>query len=190
MNQQASTLSLSARTVPSPCTAADQPASEFARDLLAGLAQQPRSVSPKYFYDAEGSALFDRICRVGRSLRVHLLLATQSLNTGGVRIDKLEPNLTYRIALRTTSSAESKAVIGTPEAQYITNKESGVGFLRVGMDDPVKFRSVYTGTNYVPASSITADGEVVAPRTPVPSRVRIQPFTAAPMMDASGVTSR
>ncbi len=27
--------------------------------------------------------------RVGRSLRVHLLLATQSLQTGGVRIDKL-----------------------------------------------------------------------------------------------------
>ena len=73
---------------------------------------------------------------MGRSLRVHLLLATQSLNTGGARIDKLEPNLTYRIALRTTSSAESKAVIGTPEAQYITNKESGVGFLRVGMEDP------------------------------------------------------
>ena len=97
--------------------------------------------------------LFDRICRVGRSLRVHLLLATQSLNTGGVRIDKLEPNLTYRIALRTTSSAESKAVIGTPEAQYITNKESGVGFLRVGMEDPVKFHSVYTGVNYVPTAA-------------------------------------
>lgn len=120
---------------------------------------------------------------------MHLLLATQSLNTGGVRIDKLEPNLTYRIALRTTSSAESKAVIGTPEAQYITNKESGVGFLRVGMEDPVKFRSVYTGTNHVPASAITADGEV-APRQHPPSEVRIQPFTAAPMMDATGVTSR
>ena len=134
-------------------------------------------------------ALFDRICRVGRSLRVHLLLATQSLNTGGVRIDKLEPNLTYRIALRTTSSAESKAVIGTPEAQYITNKESGVGFLRVGMEDPVKFRSVYTGTNYVPTSVITTNGDS-APRIQVPSQVRIQPFTAAPMMDASQVTSR
>ena len=81
------------------------------------------------------------------------------------------------------------AVIGTPEAQYITNKESGVGFLRVGMEDPVKFRSVYTGTNYVPASAITADGEV-APRQHPPSEVRIQPFTAAPMMDATGVTSR
>ena len=119
---------------------------------------------------------------------MHLLLATQSLNTGGVRIDKLEPNLTYRIALRTTSSAESKAVIGTPEAQYITNKESGVGFLRVGMEDPVKFRSVYTGTNYVPAAQLRGNGDS-APRIQAPSRVRIQPFTAAPMTDASGVTN-
>ena len=126
--------------------------------------------------------LFDRICRVGRSLRVHLLLATQSLNTGGVRIDKLEPNLTYRIALRTTSSAESKAVIGTPEAQYITNAESGVGFLRVGMEDPVKFRSVFTGTNYVPPSS---DSDVVAtPKHTAQSPLRIRPFTATPIAES------
>ncbi len=127
--------------------------------------------------------LFDRICRVGRSLRVHLLLATQSLNTGGVRIDKLEPNLTYRIALRTTSSAESKAVIGTPEAQYITNKESGVGFLRVGMEDPVKFHSVYTGTNYVP-TVIDSDTGDSAPKHTVQSPLRIRPFTAAPIAEA------
>lgn len=125
--------------------------------------------------------LFDRICRVGRSLRVHLLLATQSLNTGGVRIDKLEPNLTYRIALRTTSSAESKAVIGTPEAQYITNKESGVGFLRVGMEDPVKFQSVFTGTNYVPPS--LDSGLEMAPKHTAQSPLRIRPFTAAPIAE-------
>lgn len=129
-------------------------------------------------------ALFDRICRVGRSLRVHLLLATQSLNTGGVRIDKLEPNLTYRIALRTTSSAESKAVIGTPEAQYITNKESGVGFLRVGMEDPVKFQSVYTGAPYVPATAVQQDGEV-KPRHPQRNRMRIHEFTATPIFDTA-----
>lgn len=127
-------------------------------------------------------ALFDRICRVGRSLRVHLLLATQSLNTGGVRIDKLEPNLTYRIALRTTSSAESKAVIGTPEAQYITNKESGVGFLRVGMEDPVKFKSIYTGEPYVPAAAQSENGDA-APRHAAASKVRIHQFTAAPIAE-------
>lgn len=132
--------------------------------------------------------LFDRICRVGRSLRVHLLLATQSLNTGGVRIDKLEPNLTYRIALRTTSSAESKAVIGTPEAQYITNKESGVGFLRVGMEDPVKFHSVYTGTPYAPTAVVQEDGEV-KPRAAAQNGLRIHRFTAAPVLDATAVTS-
>ena len=128
--------------------------------------------------------LFDRICRVGRSLRVHLLLATQSLNTGGTRIDKLEPNLTYRIALRTTSSAESKAVIGTPEAQYISNKESGVGFLRVGMEDPVKFQSVYTGNPYVPTVVGAGDADA-GPRTQADRSLRIHRFTAAPIMDAS-----
>ncbi|PRC47597.1 type VII secretion protein EccCa, partial [Mycobacterium sp. ITM-2017-0098] len=126
--------------------------------------------------------LFDRICRVGRSLRVHLLLATQSLNTGGTRIDKLEPNLTYRIALRTTSSSESKAVIGTPEAQYITNKESGVGFLRVGMEDPVKFQSVYTGDPYV--ATVVGAGEDEAPKAHADKSIRIHRFTAAPIMDA------
>jgi dimethylhistidine N-methyltransferase len=38
--------------------------SEFARDLIAGLADRPRSISPKYFYDVEGSRLFDRICEL------------------------------------------------------------------------------------------------------------------------------
>ncbi|MDY6996703.1 MAG: type VII secretion protein EccCa [Actinomycetota bacterium] len=131
--------------------------------------------------------LFDRICRVGRSLRVHLLLATQSLNTGGTRIDKLEPNLTYRIALRTTSSAESKAVIGTPEAQYISNKESGVGFLRVGMEDPVKFQSVYTGNPYEPTIVGAGDDEQV-PRAQADKSLRIHRFTAAPILDST-VTS-
>ncbi|AKN15728.1 hypothetical protein MHAE_08228 [Mycobacterium haemophilum DSM 44634] len=128
--------------------------------------------------------LFDRICRVGRSLRVHLLLATQSLQTGGVRIDKLEPNLTYRIALRTTSSAESKAVIGTPEAQYITNKESGVGFLRVGMEDPVKFSSLYTGIPFIPAMAAETNGDG-SPSSPRASRkkVHIHEFTAAPILE-------
>ncbi|GAP36542.1 L-histidine N(alpha)-methyltransferase [Piscinibacter sakaiensis] len=38
------------------------PAGAFAADLLAGLATRPRAVAPKWFYDAEGSALFERIC--------------------------------------------------------------------------------------------------------------------------------
>lgn len=50
--------------------AANAPASanasdcEFGRDLVAALRARPRSISPKYFYDAEGSRLFDRICEL------------------------------------------------------------------------------------------------------------------------------
>ena len=36
--------------------------SVFAQDLLAGLRQRQKSLSPKYFYDERGSALFDLIC--------------------------------------------------------------------------------------------------------------------------------
>jgi dimethylhistidine N-methyltransferase len=38
--------------------------SEFARDLKRALENRPRSISPKYFYDEQGSALFDRICEL------------------------------------------------------------------------------------------------------------------------------
>lgn len=37
-------------------------ASDFEHDLLEGLSHSPRAISPKYFYDARGSALFDQIC--------------------------------------------------------------------------------------------------------------------------------
>jgi dimethylhistidine N-methyltransferase len=38
--------------------------SEFGREMQAGLARKPRRISPKYFYDAAGSQLFDRICEL------------------------------------------------------------------------------------------------------------------------------
>lgn len=43
---------------------ADALAGEFCRDLKRALAARPRSISPKYFYDARGSQLFDRICEL------------------------------------------------------------------------------------------------------------------------------
>ncbi len=36
----------------------------FARAMLAGLAGHPRRLPCKFFYDAAGSALFDRICEL------------------------------------------------------------------------------------------------------------------------------
>ncbi len=42
----------------------DERTSAFARDVLADLAQQPKRLSPKYFYDAVGSELFEQITRL------------------------------------------------------------------------------------------------------------------------------
>jgi dimethylhistidine N-methyltransferase len=36
----------------------------FEYDLVAALAARPRSISPKWFYDAQGSQLFERICEL------------------------------------------------------------------------------------------------------------------------------
>jgi dimethylhistidine N-methyltransferase len=39
----------------------DQPTSAFARDVIGDLSQTPKRLSPKYFYDAAGSELFEQI---------------------------------------------------------------------------------------------------------------------------------
>lgn len=39
-------------------------ASEFCRDMLACLGRVPHEISSKYFYDAAGSRLFERICEL------------------------------------------------------------------------------------------------------------------------------
>lgn len=40
----------------------DAPDTAFRRDFVAALLRRPRRISPKHFYDAVGSDLFDRIC--------------------------------------------------------------------------------------------------------------------------------
>lgn len=40
------------------------PTSSFLSDVLLGFGRSPKSLSPKYFYDARGSALFEAICEL------------------------------------------------------------------------------------------------------------------------------
>ena len=54
--------------------------------------------------------LFVAIGRVGRSLGIHLLLASQRLDEG--RLRGLDTHLSYRICLKTFSASESRAVLG------------------------------------------------------------------------------
>ena len=42
----------------------DEPTTAFASDVIDDLAQHPKRLSPKYFYDATGSELFEQITRL------------------------------------------------------------------------------------------------------------------------------
>lgn len=57
-------LNIEAGRDPGDSRPGDLPPGEFAYDMAAALASRPRSISPKYFYDAVGSQLFDRICEL------------------------------------------------------------------------------------------------------------------------------
>ena len=57
---------------------------EFAHDLMRALASRPRSISPKYFYDEEGSRLFDRICELPEYYPTRTELGILADNAGDI----------------------------------------------------------------------------------------------------------
>ena len=91
--------------------------------------------------------LFVAIGRIGRSIGVHLLLASQKLELGRVR--GLETHLSYRVGLRTFSAAESREAIGSPAA-YELPPVPGVGYLKVDTTTFAKFHAPYVGRPYDP----------------------------------------
>ncbi len=97
--------------------------------------------------------LFITIGRVGRSLGMHLLLATQRLGEG--RISGLEGHLRYRICLRTFSAAESSAVIGTPDAFYLPSFP-GIGYFKVDTNIYKQFKTATVSSPFVSAVSVEA----------------------------------
>lgn len=84
--------------------------------------------------------LFVQIGRVGRSLGVHLLLASQRLDEG--RLRGLESHLSYRIGLRTFSELESRAVLGVSDA-FSLPRAPGHGFLKTDNTQLDRFRAAY-----------------------------------------------
>jgi len=92
--------------------------------------------------------LFVQIGRVGRSLGMHLLLATQRLEEGKLR--GLDSNLSYRICLRTFSAGESKTVIGTADA-YRLPPIPGSAYLKFADSEPERFRVAHVSGPHLPA---------------------------------------
>jgi S-DNA-T family DNA segregation ATPase FtsK/SpoIIIE len=119
--------------------------------------------------------LFVMIGRLGRSLAIHLLLASQRLEEG--RLRGLDSHLSYRIGLRTFSAAESRTVLGVPDA-YELPAVPGSAFLKMDTAKLVRFKAAYV------SGDLPARGQsngVVAPR-------RLAPFTLRPVPDQPAPT--
>ncbi|GLZ39920.1 type VII secretion protein EccCa [Actinokineospora sp. NBRC 105648] len=92
--------------------------------------------------------LFVAIGRLGRSLQMHMLLASQRLEEGKLR--GLDSHLSYRIGLKTFSAAESRAAIGVPDAFELPSIP-GSGYLKFDTSTMVRFKASYVSGPYRPA---------------------------------------
>ncbi|WP_293771078.1 type VII secretion protein EccCa [uncultured Corynebacterium sp.] len=84
--------------------------------------------------------LFVAVGRLGRSLHVHLLLASQRLEEG--RLRGLDSHLSYRFGLKTFSAAESRQVLGITDAYELPSRP-GMGYLKTGAESPRQMQASY-----------------------------------------------
>ncbi|WP_040804617.1 type VII secretion protein EccC [Nocardia concava] len=116
--------------------------------------------------------LFTMIGRLGRSLHVHLLLASQRLEEG--RLKGLESHLSYRIGLKTFSANESRQVLGVPDAYNLPNNPGG-GYLKSDSGEIQRFQSSYVSGPYLGGGSYR---EVTVTSQSVQIDTAARPFTA------------
>lgn len=122
--------------------------------------------------------LFVAIGRLGRSLQVHLLLSTQRLEEGKLR--GLDSHLSYRIGLKTFSGADSRAVIGVPDA-FTLPGGGGHGILKSDAETLTQFRAAYVSGP--PKTRRRRQGEAQTQQADQPIRaIEARAFTAAPVL--------
>jgi DNA segregation ATPase FtsK/SpoIIIE, S-DNA-T family len=83
------------------------------------------------------------IAQRGRSLGVHLILATQ--RPAGVISDNIRANTNLRIALRMNDAADSRDVLGTPAAASLSRSVPGRAFVRIGQAEMAEVQIAYGG---------------------------------------------
>ncbi|WP_423463802.1 FtsK/SpoIIIE domain-containing protein [Promicromonospora sp. MS192] len=83
------------------------------------------------------------IAQRGRSLGIHLILATQ--RPSGVISPEIRANTNLRVALRMTDAGESSDVIDSPEAAQIAKSQPGRAYARLGAASLLPFQSARVG---------------------------------------------
>ena len=91
------------------------------------------------------------VARIGRSLGVHLILATQK--PSGVVNDQIWSNTKFRVCLKVQDEADSKEMLKRPEAASL--KQVGRFYLQVGYDEYFALgQSAWCGAKYYPSEKI------------------------------------
>lgn len=92
--------------------------------------------------------------RVGRSLGVHLILATQK--PGGVVDDQIRSNSRFKVCLKVQDSGDSVEMLGRPDAAALV--ETGRFYLQVGYNEIFEIgQSAWAGAPYYPSSKVIKD---------------------------------
>jgi len=120
------------------------------------------------------SPLLLKIGRIGRSIGVHLLLASQRIESGMLR--GLDTYLSYWIGMRTFSEAESRAILNTPDA-FTLPAVPGFGYLKVDTSVYTRFRAGYVSGPVVD----TRDNESPDTTTQQEGLVQLVPLFDAPV---------
>ncbi|NNG39204.1 FHA domain-containing protein [Flexivirga sp. ID2601S] len=102
-----------------------------------------------------------RLAAVGRSLGIHLVLATQ--RPAGVVSADIRANVNLRIALRVRDEADSQDVIGTGRAAHLAATQPGRAIVRTGGGAPVDFQTARIGGRSATAGVDVRVGRVAWP---------------------------
>ena len=90
------------------------------------------------------------VSRIGRSLGVHLILATQK--PAGIVNDQIRSNSKFAVCLKVQDTIDSSDVIMKPDAAYL--KKAGQFYLRVGQDEYYTLgQSGWAGAPYIPSDT-------------------------------------
>lgn len=92
--------------------------------------------------------------RIGRSLGVHLILATQK--PGGVIDEQIWSNARFRVALKVQDASDSREILKNGDAATIT--VTGRGYLQVGNNEVYElFQSAWSGSPYLEDTTQSED---------------------------------
>ena len=89
--------------------------------------------------------------RIGRSLGIHLILATQK--PSGVVNEQIWSNSKFKVCLKVQDKSDSNEILKKPDAAFL--KQTGAFYLQVGNDDYYNLgQSAWAGAKYYPSDIV------------------------------------